>query len=64
MSDLKVGIVGMGWVAGAHIETFRNVEGADVTAVCSRRELDEKELEAQFGTPIKVYNDYARMGAD
>ena len=64
MSDLKVGIVGMGWVAGAHIETFRNVEGADVTAVCSRRELDEKELEAQFGTPIKVYNDYARMVAD
>jgi predicted dehydrogenase len=64
MSDLKVGIVGMGWVAGAHIETFKNVEGAGVTAVCSRRELDEKELEAQFGTPIKVYNDYSQMVAD
>ena len=64
MSDLKVGIVGMGWVAGAHIETFKNVEGASVTAVCSRRELDEKELEAEFGVPIKVYNDYAQMVAD
>jgi predicted dehydrogenase len=64
MSDLKVGIVGMGWVAGAHIETFKNVEGANVTAVCSRRELDANELEAQFGTPIKVYNDYDQMVAD
>ena len=64
MSDLKVGIVGMGWVAGAHIETFKNVDGGNVTAVCSRRELDEKELEAQFGTSIKAYNDYDQMVAD
>ena len=64
MSDLNIGIVGMGWVAGAHIETFKNVEGANVTAVCSRRELDEAELEAQFGIPVKVYNDYAAMVAD
>jgi len=64
MSDLQVGIVGMGWVAGAHIETFKNVEGASVTAVCSRRDLDEKELEAQFGTPIRVYKDYEQMVAE
>ncbi len=64
MSDLKVGIVGFGWVAGAHVETFKDVAGADVTAVCSRRDLDPKELEAQFGIPIEVYNDYDKMVAD
>lgn len=64
MSDLKVGIVGMGWVAGAHVETFKNVDGANVTAVCSRRDLDPKELEAQFGIPIAVYSDYDKMVAD
>jgi hypothetical protein len=38
MSDLNVGVVGLGWVAGAHIDTFRAVNGANVTAICSRRE--------------------------
>ena len=36
MSDLNVGIVGLGWVAGAHIETFKAVQGSSVTAICSR----------------------------
>lgn len=64
MSDLNVGLVGLGWVAGAHIETFKNVEGANVTAVCSRRDLDEAELEKQFGIPLKVYQDYDEMLKD
>ena len=37
MNDYNIGIVGLGWVAGAHIETFKNVTGANVTAICSRR---------------------------
>jgi len=64
MSNFRVGIVGLGWVAGAHIETFKKVSGADVTAVCSRRELDAAALEKQFGIPLKVYNDYDAMLAD
>ena len=64
MSDLNVGIVGLGWVAGAHIETFKSVEGANVTAICSRREQDEADLEAQFGTPLKAYASYEEMLAD
>jgi len=35
MSELRIGIVGLGWVAGAHFDTFKNVKGARVTAVCS-----------------------------
>ena len=34
MENLNVGIVGLGWVAGAHIEAFKAVSGADVTAIC------------------------------
>lgn len=64
MSDLNVGVVGLGWVAGAHIETFKNVDGANVTAVCSRRDLDEKQLEKQFGIPLKAYKNYDEMLKD
>lgn len=64
MTDLNIGIVGLGWVAGAHIETFKNVTGAKVTAVCSGRKLDPAELEKQYGIPLKVYNDFDRMLAD
>ncbi len=64
MSDLRIGIVGPGWVAGAHIETFRKVRGARVTAVCSRRRHDPAELERRFGIPLMVYDDYERMLAD
>ena len=64
MNDLKIGIVGLGWVAGAHIETFKHVKGAKVAAVCSRRKLDPKEVEAKYGLPLKIYNDFDAMLAD
>ena len=64
MSELRIGIVGLGWVAGAHIETFKHVTGARVTTVCSRRELDPGALEAQYGIPLKAYQDYQQMLAD
>jgi predicted dehydrogenase len=58
---LRVGIVGLGWAAGAHIETFKHVQGAQVTAVCSRRRHDPAELEKTYGLPLKAYDDYRRM---
>ena len=64
MGDLRIGIVGLGWVAGAHIETFKGVTGAKVTAVCSRRKQDPKELQAKYGIPLKAYGDYDAMLAD
>ncbi len=64
MSELSVGIVGLGWVAGAHIETFKSVKGAQVTAVCSRRKPDAAAIEKQYGQPLKVYDSYDEMLAD
>ena len=64
MSELGVGIVGLGWAAGAHIETFTHVQGATVTAVCSRRRHDPAALEKKFGVPLRAYDDFDRMLAD
>ena len=64
MSDKNVGIVGLGWVAGAHIETFKAVQGGSVTAICSRREHDEAQLEQEYGTPLKAYTSYEDFLAD
>jgi predicted dehydrogenase len=64
MGDLRVGVVGLGWAAGAHIETFKQVTGARVTAVCSRRPHDPAELEKKYGVPLAAYDDYGRMLAE
>jgi predicted dehydrogenase len=64
MRELNVGIVGLGWVAGAHIETFKNVKGARVTTVCSRRKLEDAAVTAQYGIPLKVVNDIDALLAD
>ncbi len=34
---LGVGVLGTGWVAGAHIENFKNIEGCEVVAINSRK---------------------------
>jgi len=64
MKEWKVGIVGLGWVAGAHIEAFKGVQDANVTAVCSRRTLDQAELARKYGLPLKAYASYEAMLAD
>ena len=64
MSELRIGVVGLGWVAGAHIDTFKHVTGARVTAVCSRRRHDPAALEAQYGLPLKAYSRLADLLAD
>jgi len=64
MRDLNLGVVGLGWVAGAHIETFKSVQGANMRAVCSRRKLSESDLVKQYGVPLKAYTSYEAMLAD
>ena len=61
---LNVGVHGLGWAAGAHIESFKDVDGAQVTAASSRRELDADELEAEYGIPITPYQSYEELLAD
>lgn len=58
MKKYKVGIVGYGWVAGAHIAAINATAHAQVTAVFSSRKLDEAELTARHGSPIKCFTNY------
>ena len=64
MRELRVGVVGLGWVAGAHIETWKGIPGVTVAAICDVRPLNEAELQKSLGLPVKLYNDYRAMLAD
>ncbi len=64
MKKYNVGIIGYGWVAGAHIAAINATSRARVTAVCSSRPLDPAKLSAQHGSPITVHRDLKKMLAD
>lgn len=61
MKPFNIGIIGYGWVAGAHIEAINATSRAQVVAVCSSRELDGAELSARHGGKIDTYTDLADM---
>jgi predicted dehydrogenase len=60
----NVGIIGYGWVSGAHIAAINATGLAQVTAVCSSRKLDAAEVSQRHGLPITCYTDLAAMLAD
>jgi predicted dehydrogenase len=64
MKTYRVGIIGYGWVASAHIPAINASRQARVTAVCSSRPLDEAELGANHGGPIRAFTDLDAMLAD
>ena len=61
---MKVGIIGYGWVAGAHIEALNAIDGVEVVAVFSSRRQDDGELSAKHGSAITSYTDLDAMLAD
>lgn len=60
----KVGLVGLGWVGGAHLDTFVKSERFDPVAIMSTRKLDPKKIKEQYGADVKIYNDYDKFLAD
>ena len=52
MKKYNVGIVGYSWVAGAHIDAINKTSWAQVTAVCSSRQLDSDEISATYGLSL------------
>jgi predicted dehydrogenase len=64
MKKYNVGIVGYSWAAGAHIEAINNTSLAQVTAVCSSRNLISSEISAKHGGNIQCYTDYSQMLAN
>lgn len=61
MKKFKVGIIGYGWVAGAHIGAINATRQAEVTAVYSTRQLDEADLLSRHGSEIRPYSDLQKM---
>lgn len=58
MKKYKVGIIGYGWAAGAHISAINATSQAQVTAVYSSRKLDNVEVSARHGSVIATYTDF------
>jgi len=61
MKKYKVGIIGYGWAAGAHIGAINATSHAQVTAVYSQRKLDDAEVSLRHGCQIKTYTDFAEF---
>jgi predicted dehydrogenase len=64
MTTIRVGIVGLGAVADAHLRTFASIPGVEIAAICSRRSLDPDDIERRFGVRPRLHRDYAALLAD
>src|SRR5258706_11869894 len=64
MKKYNVGIIGYGWVAGAHIPAINATTLGQVTAVCSARKLDPAQLSLKHGGRITVYHELGEMLAN
>ncbi|MGI9240610.1 MAG: Gfo/Idh/MocA family protein, partial [Verrucomicrobiales bacterium] len=64
METFKVGIIGYGWVAGAHIEAINECAASEVVAVYSSRDLSDEALASAHGGKIRAFSDLDAMLAD
>ena len=64
MKKYNVGVIGYSWAAGAHIEAINKTSYAQVTSLCSLRNLDPTEISSKYGGKIKCYTDLNQMLAD
>jgi predicted dehydrogenase len=64
MKKYNVGIIGYGWVAGAHIHAINATSNAQVTAIYSSRPQNDAEVSAKHGSKIKCYTNLDQMLAD
>jgi predicted dehydrogenase len=64
MKKYNVGIIGYGWVAGAHIHALNGTSNAQVTAIYSSRPQNSAELSAKHGSKITCYTNLDQMLAD
>ncbi len=55
MKTYNVGVIGYGWAATAHIAAINSTGKAQVTSILSSRPLDDAQLSAQYGRPMKSF---------
>ena len=59
----NTGIIGYGWAATAHIPALQATGQCRVTSILSSRKLDDAELSAKYGNPIRSFTDAAAFFA-
>lgn len=64
MKKYNVGVIGYGWVSGAHIAAINASSLGQVTSICSSRKLDSAKLSAEHGGKIRCHTDLSGFLAD
>ena len=64
MKKYNVGIIGYGWVAGAHIQAINATTQGQVTAIYSSRPQNSAEVSARHGSAITCTTNLDQMLAD
>ena len=60
---MNIGIIGAGAISKRHLNAFRVIPGATVTAICDVNEAQAKATAAEFSVP-NVYTDYQDILSD
>lgn len=61
MTRRRVGLVGSGWAAGAHLGAHNLIDDCEVVAVCTSRDPDTAEFAGRDGRPLEVVRDFAEL---
>ncbi len=61
--DLRMGVIGCGGIAGAHLPAQRDIEGMRTVAVCDINEDAARAAAAEYDVP-RVYTDWGDLVAD
>jgi predicted dehydrogenase len=56
----RVGIIGVGQIGQRHLDTYRTIPGANVVAICGRRESQVQEVAGRYGIS-RAYTDYRQL---
>jgi len=57
---LRVGVIGSGFAGSSHIEGYKNVEDADLIAICDVSKERAKEAAEKYSIP-NIFTDYEEM---
>jgi predicted dehydrogenase len=60
----NVGVVGYGWVAGAHIAAINATRQAKVASIYSSRPLKDSEVSAKHGGAIRTFTNFEQFLSD
>lgn len=61
MTRLRVGLVGSGWAAGAHLGAHGQIDACEVVAICTSRAPVPSGFTGRDGTPLEVVRDFADL---